>query len=172
MRFTRVLHLKGRTFSALIGLCLSVLAAQSVFAKGKHYGQLFRASGRPHAGAQLHVFSESTLASLYADAEGELPLANPVTAGKDGVYWFYADNGTYTVCGKSDVPFNAKILDCDGEVYRFSGEEGGYLLHNEAGKQVVYSVVEEGVGNCGSPGRQTRSRGGSADRWICPRRCC
>jgi len=148
MWFTQTSHVKGWTFSAFIGLCLSVFAAQPSFAKGKHYGQVFEASGKPHAGAQVYVFSESTLASLYGDAEGKRPLANPVTAGKDGVYWFYADNGTYTVCKKPDIPFTRKVLDFDGEIYRYHGEGGAYLLHKNAGMQEAYSVIEEGVYIC------------------------
>ena len=43
------------------------------------------------------------------DSEGKTKLENPVTTGKDGVYWFYADNGRYAIALLHDENGNGKI---------------------------------------------------------------
>ncbi len=88
----------------VVNLVLGVvmlLCAGSGFGKAKHYGQLFGKSGRPRSGAELFVFKGKDLATLYRDSEGKTKLENPVTTGKDGVYWFYADNGRYAIAEKA-----------------------------------------------------------------------
>jgi len=111
----------------------------------KHYGQLFKASGKPDASAKLYVFGESALVPLYADSNGKTSLKNPVRAGKDGVYWFYAKNGLYTVCKKTDEDFKPKLLKLDETINRYYGEEGAYLIHENSGGIEYYTIVEEGV---------------------------
>ena len=67
---------------------IMLLCAGNGFGKAKHYGQLFGKSGRPSSGVELFVFRGTDLATLYRDSEGKTRLENPVTTGKDGVYWF------------------------------------------------------------------------------------
>ena len=148
MELKRKLYLQGWRCLVLMGLCLSMFAAQPASARAKYYGQLFQASGRPHAGAHLYVFSKDTLATLYADADGKVPLENPVTSGTDGVYWFYADNGIYSVCKEATIPVEAEILGFDKGIYRLNGEAGKCLFVKSDGKQTAYNIVEEGIYIC------------------------
>ena len=84
-----------------LGAIVLLLCAGSAFGKAKHYGQLFLETGRPRSGAELYVFKGKELAKLYSDSEGRTTLKNPVTTGRDGVYWFYADNGRYAIAEKA-----------------------------------------------------------------------
>jgi len=55
---------------------------------------------RSYPGCTVTVYltgSGGTLATLYADATGATPLANPYTADSLGFYGFYTQNGTYDI---------------------------------------------------------------------------
>ena len=83
------------------GTLVLLLAAGSSSGKAKHFGQLFSESGPPRSEAELYGFKGSLLAILYGDSEGRTEHENPVTTGKDGMYWFYADNGRYAIAEKA-----------------------------------------------------------------------
>jgi hypothetical protein len=101
------------------GTLMLLLAAGSASGKSKHFGQLFSESGPPRSEAELYVFKGKKLAILYRDSEGKTEQENPVTTGKDGVYWFYADNGRYAIAEKAGSSY--KIID--PEVHIFDPEE-------------------------------------------------
>ena len=92
-----------------------LLCAGNAFGRAKHYGQLFGKSGRPRSGAELCVFRGRDLAVLYRDSEGKTKLENPVTTGKDGVYWFYADNGRYAIAEK--VGSGYRVIDPEAHLF-------------------------------------------------------
>ena len=110
------------------GSIMLLLTAANAFGKAKHFGQLFSTSGPPRSGAEIYVFKGKELAPLYRDSEGKSELANPVTTGKDGVYWFYADNGRYSIAEKAGAGY--KIID--PEVYIFDPEEPQTLTASSA----------------------------------------
>jgi len=92
-----------------------LLGVGNGFGKAKHYGQLFDKSGRPRSGAELFVFKGKDLATLYRDSEGKTKLENPVSTGKDGVYWFYADNGRYAIAEKAGPGY--RVIDPELHVF-------------------------------------------------------
>ncbi len=139
------MDLQGSAYRVMAGLCLAMLLGQPSFAKVKHYGQLFHPSGKPHAGARLRVFSRSGPATLSADAKGTRPLANPVTTGKDGVYWFYADNGIYHVGQPLPQTTNLKVGDLGPGVHRHQAEGESFLIVRQGDQKTAYRVIEEGV---------------------------
>ncbi|HJM62387.1 MAG: hypothetical protein CMP31_14270 [Roseibacillus sp.] len=94
---------------------MMLLCAGNAFGRAKHYGQLFGKSGRPRSGAELCVFRGRDLAVLYRDSEGKTKLENPVTTGKDGVYWFYADNGRYAIAEK--VGSGYRVIDPEAHLF-------------------------------------------------------
>lgn len=98
-----------------IGLFLLLLTAGPAVGKAKHFGQLFSDQGPPRVGAELYVFTGKKLATLYRDAKGKTPLENPITSGKGGIYWFYADNGRYAIAEK--VADGYKIIDPEVHVF-------------------------------------------------------
>lgn len=129
----------------MAAMCLALFVSQSSYAKVKHYGQLFHPSGTPRAGARLYVFSESGPATLYADAKGAHRLENPVTTGKDGVYWFYADNGVYSVGEKTADALDAKFIVRRQGVHSYHEDQGNLLIVQDGKKQTVYRALEEGI---------------------------
>lgn len=63
----------------------------------KYFGEVQDPSGKAVAGASITVrTSGGALATLYSD-NGVTTTSNPVTAGTDGEYSFYAANGRYTL---------------------------------------------------------------------------
>ena len=101
------------------GTLVLLLAAGSASGKAKHFGQLFSESGPPRSEAELYVFKGRELAILYGDSEGRTEHENPVTTGKDGMYWFYADNGRYAIAEKAGSGYNI----INPEVHIFDPEE-------------------------------------------------
>ena len=99
---------------ALSAIVLLLFAA-SAFGKAKHFGQLFLETGAPRSGAKIYVFSGTKLAKLYEDSEGRVPLANPLTTARDGVYWFYADNGRYAIAEALKTGY--KVIDPEVHVF-------------------------------------------------------
>jgi hypothetical protein len=99
----------------VLGGIVVLLCAGNAFGKARHYGQLFRETGRPRSGAELYVFKGRKLAELYSDSEGRTKLKNPVTAGSDGVFWFYADNGRYAIAEKAGSGY--KVIDPEVHVF-------------------------------------------------------
>ena len=131
-----------------------LLGAGNGFGKAKHYGQLFGKSGRPRSGAELFVFKGKDLAALYRDSEGKTKLENPVITGKDGVYWFYADNGRYAIAEKAGPGY--RVIDPELHVFdpsepqtltASSSEIGLTLTHaspskEQAGKDQTDTSIE------------------------------
>ena len=63
----------------------------------KYFDVVHDATGKAVAGASITVrTSGGALATLYSD-NGVTTTSNPVTAGSDGEYSFYAANGRYTL---------------------------------------------------------------------------
>lgn len=78
---------------------------QFVYASGYTYSQLFRyegtvknTTGQAASGTQITVLDQSTnlSAQIFSDASGT-PLAQPVTSNNQGVFYFYAFSGFYTI---------------------------------------------------------------------------
>ena len=103
--------------NAMLGVAVFLLCAGNGWGKAKHIGQLFLQSGKPRSGARVTVFCGKELAPLYGDSEGLTTLRNPVTTSDDGVYWFYADNGRYTIVDSTNAENRLGMSDQD--VYIF-----------------------------------------------------
>src|SRR6185436_16657248 len=72
-------------------LLLSLLSiAVSVQARTKMQGYVAQAS----ATVNVYVTGTTTSATIYSDSAGT-SKSNPFTAGTDGFYSFYVDNGSY-----------------------------------------------------------------------------
>jgi hypothetical protein len=72
----------------------------------RYQGIVINAVGYAIAGAQVYVCTQpastgsippSPLASIFTDAGGLIPLANPVTVDGNGNFFFYANPGVYTL---------------------------------------------------------------------------
>ena len=61
-----------------------------------HYECITRSGNRPAAGAQITVRKDGALATIYSD-DGVTVQANPITAGSDGCFEFFAVDGVYEV---------------------------------------------------------------------------
>ncbi|MFM1560361.1 MAG: hypothetical protein ACKJSK_13685, partial [Roseibacillus sp.] len=121
------------------GTLVLLLAAGSSSGKAKHFGQLFSESGPPRSEAELYVFKGSLLAILYGDSEGRTEHENPVTTGKDGMYWFYADNGRYAIAEKAGSGYNI----INPEVHIFDPEEPQTLTASSS--QVALTLTHADV---------------------------
>lgn len=78
-----------------------------------HYECITRSGNRPAAGATVTVRKQSdgTLATIYSD-DGVTVQANPITAGSDGCFKFFAADGKYdvTVSGSGIVTKTYPVL--------------------------------------------------------------
>lgn len=64
-------------------------------------------------GASVLVISRATglPAALFSPADGTTPIANPVIAGEDGEYGFYAANGRYDLTIAHPLATGENVLD-------------------------------------------------------------
>lgn len=78
-----------------------------------HYECITRSGNRPAAGATVTVRKQSdgTLATIYSD-DGVTVQANPITAGSDGCFQFFAADGRYdvTISGNGIVTKTYSVL--------------------------------------------------------------
>lgn len=85
-------------------------------------------NGVPVVGASITVYQNGTLltATLFSDAAGTVPLANPVSSDTLGGFWFYAADGRYDLVisgsGISTLNVNDVLLEdpLDGSAAKFS----------------------------------------------------
>jgi hypothetical protein len=148
----------GSNFSSMGRLCVLIAAAwsagaNSAFAKAKYVGQIFAPSGAPLAGARVKVTSDKGSVNLYGDREGQKNLANPVTSGPDGVYWFYADNGRYHL--RIEHPKDGVVEEIE-EIYLFDPQEPQTVT--ASWDEAALTLVEKGTPTAGKNNPITFSR--------------
>lgn len=119
--------------------------ADNAFAKAKYVGQVFAPSGTPLSGATIRVTSDKALVNLYADKEGRKKLANPVTSGPGGVYWFYADNGRYQLRIEHG---ERGLIDEIDEVYVFDPREPQTVTASS--EQAALTLIARGTPTSGN----------------------
>lgn len=113
----------------------------------QHYTETFWfSSGVLAASVQAAVFPEnsSSFATLYADAAGTIPLANPTSTDASGVLDFWAESGSYWVHLDSEsflVPVGASVNDGHLSTGIASG---GRLSVNGANPQAVDITAVDG----------------------------
>ena len=168
---------KQNAFKSLITLALVLSSLCNVaYSKQKHIGQLFDDTGSPQAGVTINVLFDGGVATLYGDSEGDTSLANPVTTGADGVYWFYADNGRYSIA-LDDPTTRYKVIDSEvilfdpfdpHELTASSSEEALTVTHNTTdGVGTSNTIVMKRDGSTKGPWRIAfRGKGAGA---VAPR---
>jgi hypothetical protein len=67
----------------------------------------------PSASLEIRLDSDSSLASIYSNADGSTALTNPFNATSDGFAQFYAAKGRYSIEASNGVSTTTWIVDID-----------------------------------------------------------
>jgi hypothetical protein len=118
----------------------------------KYKSNITTTSGAAVRGVPVLVIKEDgSNAALFLDRAGTAPAPNPLTTGPDGVFYFYAVNGRYSIRTTVD---GVTITD-DDVVLMMDPEEitvAGPIAEAVAQAQAAATAAELAVANSGIPG--------------------
>lgn len=111
---------------------------------------LVNGRGMPNVSVSVYNYGTLTLATLWADSAGTIPLVNPVSTVANGYYEFYVADGRYSIgysgTGVVSSELTDLIIDDTLDLSSTDVGKGASLVKFESGK-TVQDLAGSAIGN-------------------------